>query len=335
MSVDLSTTYLGLTLANPVVASAGPLTREAESLKKLEAAGVGAAVMPSLFEEEVEHDEWQEHRLHVFGSDSFAEALDYFPEHAVPGDGPQAYLQRVREAKAAVSIPIIASLNGTSRGGWTAYARKIEEAGADALELNVYFMATDPNVTSAEVESRYVELVAEVRATIGIPLAVKIGPYFSSLPNIARQLVEAGANGLVLFNRFLQPDIDLESLSVEPRMTLSSDYEMRLPLRWIAILRSQLATSLAATSGVHDARSVAKLLLAGADVSMTTAALLQQGPQYAGKMIEDLRHWMVEHEYESVQQLKGSMSTENCPNPQAYERANYLRTLISYTGSEI
>ena len=335
MSVDLSTTYLGLTLANPVVASAGPLTRDVESLKRLEEAGVSAAVMPSLFEEEIEHDEWQELQVQQFGSESFAEALDYFPPHVLPADGPQAYLRRIREAKASLSLPIITSLNGTSRGGWTAYARQIEEAGADALELNVYFLATDPDVTGAEVEARYVDLVAEVRDTVRIPLAVKIGPYFSCLPNIARRLVEAGADGLVLFNRFLQPDIALETLSVEPRMIFSTDYEIRLPLRWIAILRSQLTASLAASSGVHNARGIVKLLLAGADVTMTTAALLQQGPRYATQMIDDLRSWMQEHEYESVQQMKGSMSSENCPNPEAYERANYLRTLISYTGAEI
>ncbi|QDU41046.1 NAD-dependent dihydropyrimidine dehydrogenase subunit PreA [Maioricimonas rarisocia] len=335
MSVDLSTTYLGLTLANPLVASSGPLTGSAESLKKLEEAGIAAAVMPSLFEEEIEHDVWQQHKLQQFGSESFAEALDYFPAHALPGDGPDAYLRRIAAAKQAVSIPIIASLNGTSPGGWTGYARQMEEAGADALELNVYFMATDPDVTGAEVEERYLELVGSVRTAIGIPLSVKIGPFFSCLPNIAGRLVEAGADGLVLFNRFLQPDINLDSLAVEPRMSLSSEFEMRLPLRWIAVLRGQLVASLAATSGVYDASGMAKLLLAGADVTMTTAALLQQGPQYASRMIAELSAWMAEREYVSVRQLQGSMSCENCPNPDAYERVNYLKALISYTGSEI
>lgn len=334
MSVDLSTRYLGLTLKNPLVVSACPMTSQLDILRRLEDAGAAAAVLPSLFEEQIEHDEMAVHNFYETRTEAFPEAITYFPEVDGYNTGPELYLRQIEAAKAAVSIPIIGSLNGVSRGGWTRYARLIQDAGADALELNVYFVASDPEETTDHVESRYVELVTEVRQSVGIPLAVKIGPFFSSLPNMAQRLQQAGADGLVLFNRFLQPDIMLETLKVAPHLVLSNSDELRLPLRWIAILRPQLFISLGGNSGVHRPEDVLKLLLAGADATLLASALYKHGPSYLKTLLDGVRSWMEEREYESVEQMKGSLSRENAPDPAAFERANYIKTLVSFTSSE-
>jgi dihydroorotate dehydrogenase (fumarate) len=331
MSTDLSTTYLGLKLKNPLVASAGPLTGSVETLCQLEESGIGAVVLPSLFEEQIEHDELQIDRLFEYQADSFAESLDYFPQTEDYSKGPQKYLEFVEDAKRSISVPLIASLNGHTEGGWTRYARMLADAGADALELNVYFVPTDCSMDALDVEQRYVDLVVNVRQSISIPLAVKIGSQFTSIPSIAHRLSTAGADGLVLFNRFLEPDIDLEELQFVPDLVLSQRHEMRLPLRWIAILRDQVQCSLAATSGIHHAEDVVRVLLAGADVAMMTTALLKRGPRQAAHVLEELRAWLVERQYDSVEQLKGSMSRGNCPNPGALERANYMKALATYT----
>ncbi|MHB1034288.1 MAG: dihydroorotate dehydrogenase-like protein [Pirellulales bacterium] len=335
MSVDLSTKYLGLPLKNPLVISACPLTEQMDILRALEDAGAAAAVLPSLFEEQIAHDEVEMTRVHEFGTDSFAEALTYFPEMDDYNTGPDSYLRLVEDAKKAVSIPIIGSLNGTSTGGWVRYARLIQDAGADALELNIYYIATDPVMTSEHVESKYLELVAAVRGAISIPLAVKIGPFFSSMANMAQRLVEAGADGLVLFNRFLQPDIDLDRLEVVPNLVLSSAIELQIPLRWIAILRERLSASLAATSGINSADAMLKALLAGADVTMVSSVLYEQGPHCLGRMLDGVRKWLEENDYSSVEQMKGSMSQQKCPDPAAFERGNYMKALTSFTGKFI
>ena len=331
MSVDLSTKYLGLTLKNPLVASASPLTGELDSLRRLQDAGASAAIWPSLFEEQIEHEQMEMDRLYTVGANSYAESLSYFPEPEDYRTAPGDYLKDLTAAKQALDIPLIGSLNGSSRGGWVRYAKLIEEAGADALELNIYFVATDAEMASAEVEQRYVDLVADVKQSLGIPLAVKIGPYFSGLPHFAKQLVEAGANGLVLFNRFLEPDVDLENLQFHPSLLLSNRAELRLPLRWIAILRDQLECSLAATSGVHGTEDVVKALLVGADITMMASILLQRGAAYLTQMAQELENWLEEHEYQSVEQLKGSMSRVHCSDPSQLERANYMKALVSYT----
>jgi dihydroorotate dehydrogenase (fumarate) len=333
--VDLSTNYLGLKLKNPLVVSACPLTEKIDSLRRLEQAGAAAAVLPSLFEEQITHDEVEMAKVREFGTDSFAEALTYFPEQDDYRVGPDRYLEHIEEVKRAISIPLIGSLNGVSRGGWVRYARRMQEAGLDALELNIYFIAADLEMSGADVESQYLELVSAVKQSISIPLAVKIGPYFSSLGQMARRLVEAGADGLVLFNRFLQPDIDLEELEIRPHLVLSSPNELLVPLRWIAILHGRVKASLALTSGIHTADGLVKALLAGADVGMLASALYTDGPEQIGTILTGLRQWMEEKEYQSVQQLKGSMSQANCPDPAAFERANYMKALISYTGNHV
>ena len=331
MSADLSTRYLGLELKNPLVIAACPTVRKLEMLRKLEQAGIGAAVFPSLFEEQIEGEEIALQRLYDYQADSFAESLTHFPELGDYHTGPNDYLKAIEEAKKTVSIPIIGSLNGASHGGWIRYAGLIESAGADALELNIYIVPTDPLQSAADVEKRYVELVAAVRQSISLPLAVKLGAQFSSLPHLARQLVEAGADGLVLFNRYLEPDIDLGELQFVPELVLSRRHELRLPLRWIAILRDQLPISLAATSGIQRADDVVKALLVGADVTQVAAAILRTGPQWVPQTIEQLRNWMSENGYESVRQLQGSMSRGNCPNPGDLERANYMDALVNFT----
>jgi dihydroorotate dehydrogenase (fumarate) len=331
MKVDLSTTYLGLKLKNPLVASAGPLTGSLETLRQLDDNGIAAVVLPSLFEEQIEHDELQLNRLYEFHVDSYAESLSYFPETAEFGKGSREYLELVEAAKSNLSVPVIASLNGQSTGGWTRYARMIEDAGADALELNVYFVPTECGMDGPEVERRYVELVAEVRQSVRIPLAVKIGSQFSSIPNIAFRLMTVGADGLVLFNRFLEPEVDLDALQIVPDLVLSQRHEVRLPLRWIAILRDQLAGSLAASSGIHDTTNVIRALLVGADVTMMTTGLLKHRATCIRPMLDALTNWLEEREYESVEQLKGSMSRANCPNPSMLERANYMKALATYT----
>jgi dihydroorotate dehydrogenase (fumarate) len=330
MTIDLTTTYLGLRLCSPIVASASPLTGNVESLRALEEAGIGAAVLPSLFEEQIEHEEIDLHELLEHATHSFGEATTWFPELDSYNTGPDAYLDHVRAAKDAVSVPIIASLNGASPGGWLRYARLCEEAGADALELNVYAVEVDPARSAREVEARTAALVREVRSTVTIPLAVKVGPFYSAFAHVAAQLADAGADGLVLFNRFLHPDIDLETLEVAPILTLSTPAELRLPLRWIAILRGSVSMSLAGTSGVHDWSGALKLLLAGADAVMIASAALDQGPTVVADMLDGLRRWMTEREYVSVAQLTGSLSRGASPDPGAFERGNYMRALVSY-----
>ncbi len=332
--IDLSTTYLGLQLRSPLVASPGPLTGELDSLKALEAAGIAAVVLPSLFEEQIVHESLQVHHMLEMGAENNPEAaFGYFPELDDYNTGPVRYLRHVEAAKSALHIPVIASLNGVSRGGWLQYARMLEDAGADALELNVYRVAADANVSGRTIEDETTDLVAAVRDAITLPLAVKVGPYFSAFASFAQQLVAAGAEGLVLFNRFYQPDIDLETLEVGPHLILSDSNELRLPLRWIAILYGRTKASLAATTGIHTGRDVAKVLLAGADVAMMTSALLQHGPDHVQAVEDRLRAWMIEHEYESVSQLRGSVSQVNVGDPDAFERANYMRTLTSYAST--
>lgn len=336
MSVSLKTTYLGLELDSPLMASSSPLGRTIEGLHRLAEAGASAVVLPSLFEEQIEHDTYQMHEALEYGAETYAEhAGGFLPEFEAYNTGPERYIDLVAKAREELSIPVIASLNGITTGGWVEHARRLEQAGASALELNVYFIAADADQTGAEVEQRYLDLVAAVRETIEIPLAVKVGPYFSSTANMARRLTEAGADGLVLFNRFYQPDIDLTELEVVPNVVLSTSAELRLPLRWIAILKGRVDASLAATTGVHTSEDVLKLLLAGADVTMMASALLRHGPEWIGTVADGVRQWMVEHEYVSVEQLKGSMSQASAPDPAAFERANYMESLITYAAPEV
>ncbi len=335
MSAELNTTYLGLKLKNPLVVSACPLTAEIDQLKRLEQAGAAAAVLPSLFEEQIEHDSMQVAEAQEFGTESFAEALTYFPQQDEYRSGPEKYLETIVKAKKAVAIPIVASINGTSKGGWVRYAKMMQEAGADALELNVYFVPGELEMTGKDVEDRYLELVATVKGSISIPLAVKVGPYFSSMGNMAVRLVEAGADGLVLFNRFFHPDIDLEKMETHPQLHLSTSAELSVPLRWIALLHGRAKASLAATSGIHDAPGLLKALLAGADVGMIASVLYQKGIGEVSEILAGLSKWMEEKEYSSVEQLKGSMSRENCPDPSAFQRGNYMKTLTSFVGKAI
>jgi len=330
--MNLATRYLGLDLANPIVPSASPITREVESLERLEEAGAAAVVLPSLFEEQIEHETMAINAALNFGAEISAESTEgYFPEMDDYNTGAGDYLKKLRAAKSALSIPVIASLNGTTHGGWTLYARVLEEAGADALELNIYIVAADIDQAGAEVEAEYLRLVEAVRAAVHIPLAVKIGPFFSSMGNMAMQLTDAGADGLVLFNRFYQPDINLELLSIEPNLVLSTSDEMRLVLRWMAILYGRVGTSLAATTGVHTVEDVVKLILAGADVTMLASALLRYGPELISSLLDGLSGWLDERGYESVNQARGSLSQLSSPDPKAFERANYMRTLVEYS----
>lgn len=331
MTADLRTTYMGIELANPLVAAASPLTGTIDGLLALQDAGASAVVLQSLFEEQIKHHELQLDSILESFTDSFSEARDFFPALDSYNTGPESYVRLVEQAKEALEIPVIASLNGVSTGGWTRYARLIEEAGADALELNIYFVSSDPRTAAAQVEARYLELVADIAGAISIPVAVKIGPYFSSLANMAMRLAAAGAQGLVLFNRFLFPDISLNRMKVVPTLHLSSSEEALLPLRWIAILSGQLSISLAASSGIQSAHDVVKLLLAGADVTMMASALLRRGPNHMRQVISGLGAWLDEHEYTSVKEMKGSMSQAASPEPGAFERANYMRTLVDFT----
>ena len=330
MSPDLSTRYLGLELRNPLVASSSPLTATVDSLKRLQDAGAAAVVLPSLFEEQIEHEEMATHDLMLYGAEMSPEASGFFPE--VPrSSGIDKYLRLIADAKQALDIPVIASLNGYTNGGWTRYARQLEEAGADAVELNVYFLATDAAEDARSVEQRYIDLVASVRANTRVPVAVKVAPYFSAFAHMAGELVQAGASGLVLFNRFVQPDIMLEELEVAPHLVLSTSDELRLALRWIAILHGRLGASMAATGGAHTADDVLKLLLAGADCVMLASCLLQKGPAHLTALRSGIERWMSEREYSSVRQLTGSLSQRACPDPAAFERANYMKALKSYT----
>ncbi len=333
--MNLKTHYLGLELRNPLVASAGPLTHEVEQMQRLEDAGIGAVVMPSLFEEQLRLEaETLDHYLE-HGGESFAEALSYFPDLNNYNTGTDQYLETLYRAKRALRVPLIASLNGFSSGGWIDFAREIERAGADALELNIYFLPTNPDVSGGEIEQVYIDIVHQVKQQVSIPVAVKLGPYFSSVANMAKRLAQAGANGLVLFNRFYQPDIDLENLEVVPNLKLSNAIDARLPMRWIAILYGHLQLSLASTSGVHAPEDALKMIMVGADAVMMCSALLTHGPGYVSEMLRGMTQWMEEHEYESIAMMKGSMSHRNCAEPAAFERANYIRVLDSYKVAEL
>ena len=328
--MDLSTNYMGIELPNPIVASPSPLCREASHIREMEDAGISAVVLFSLFEEEIRHEEVALDHYLEHGTQSFAEALDYFPEHEEYAVGPDFYLEHIRKLKEAVDIPVIGSLNGMTSGGWIEYARQIEEAGADALELNVYYIPTDAAVSAQEVDDRYLEILALVKETVHIPVAVKLNPFFSSMANMAQRLDQGGADALVLFNRFYQPDIDLEKLEVYPHVLLSTPQAMRVPLRWVAILHDQVKADLAASSGIHTCEDVLKMLMAGANVTMMTSVLLQRGIEHARTVLQDMEKWMEEHEYESVQQMRGSMSHQHSANPSAFERANYIKALNTF-----
>jgi dihydroorotate dehydrogenase (fumarate) len=328
--MDLSTTYMGLTLKNPLVPSAGPLTAEIDSIRELEDAGAAAVVLHSLFEEQITHEAEELAHLTTQGTESFAESLTYFPQADEYRLGPDEYLEHVRKAKLAVDVPVIASLNGVTAGGWSDYARKMEQAGADAIELNVYYIATDPKLQAPDVENRYVQILKAVKSHVKIPVAMKLSPFFSATAAMAKRLDEAGADALVLFNRFYQPDIDLDSLEVRPDLVLSTPHEMRLPLRWIAVLCGHVKASLAATTGIATGRDVLKVIMAGADVAQCCSVLLRKGTPELARMLADVQTWMEEHDYESIRQMKGSLSQRACPDPAAFERANYMKTLNSY-----
>jgi dihydroorotate dehydrogenase (fumarate) len=328
--MDLSTTYLGLKLRSPLMPSASPLTRELDEIKRAEDAGAGAVVLPSVFEEQIRHENAELDAMLEKGTESYAEALSYFPQVSEYRVGPDEYLELIQQAKRAVRLPVIASLNGTSVGGWTEYARQIQQAGADALELNIYYIPTDPDLPGAEVEKTYLDILRRVKAAVTLPVAVKLGPYFSNMAHMARQLEAAGADGLVLFNRFYQPDIDLENLEVEHSILLSTPQARRLPLRWIAILYGRVKTSLAATSGIHTAYDALKMLMAGADVTMLCSVLLRKGMAQIAVIEQEMKRWMEEHEYASVAELQGSMSQLKCPDPTAFERAQYMRLISTW-----
>ena len=331
MKIDLTTEYLGLPLQHPLIVSSGPLTGEIASLELLQRAGAAAVILPSLFEEQIERDELEIARLYDFQSETAPESLSYFPELDDYNTGPDRYLELIAGAKQRLTIPVIASLNGSTLGGWLHYAKLVEQAGADALELNLFSLPTEPGISPEQISRSSADLVHAVCQDVSIPVAVKLGPYFSSLAYEAARLAEAGAAGLVLFNRFLAPDIDTESLTFHPQIELSRPEELRLALRWIAILRDQIPLSLAATGGVHEAVDVAKALLVGADAVTLTSTLLIRGADHLETLRSGLADWMREHEYRSVEQMKGSMSRARCPNPEALSRANYLRALTSYT----
>ena len=328
--IDLSTRYMSLALKNPLVASASPLNESMDNLRRMEDSGIAAVVLPSLFEEQLTLESVLIDQDLSRGADEFAEAITYLPNLESYNTGPEGYLELIRRAKQAVAIPVIASLNGTTLGGWVRYAREMEKAGADAVELNLYSMETDPHKSSEAVEDRYCELVRQVKASLQIPVAVKLSPFFSSMANMAKRLDDAGADALVLFNRFYQADFDIESLEPEPRLVLSDPCELPLRLHWVAILYGAIRPSLAITGGVHSAKDVVKCMMAGAQVAMMTSALIQNGVRYPRRILDDLTDWTTEHEYESIQQMRGSMSYRAAPNPGAFERSNYMKMLSSY-----
>lgn len=328
--MNLTTSYLGLKLRTPLVPSASPLSENIDNIRRMEDAGAPAMVFHSLFEEQVRRDH---HDLQYYlnqGKDSYAEALSYFPEPAEFKVGPDAYLEHIAEAKTAVGIPIIGSLNGSTFGGWMKFAREIEQAGADALELNIYSVPGNPNESAEEIETNYLAIIASVKAQLSIPVAVKLSPYFTNFAQFARRVDIIGVAALVLFNRFYQPDIELETLEISPNILLSTPMAMRLPMRWIAMLHGRIGANLAATSGIHRATDALKMLMAGADVTMLCSVLLRRGIEHLQVIEREMRQWMEEHEYESVEQLKGSMSQKNCPDPAAFERAQYMRALATY-----
>ncbi len=328
--VDLSTTYMGMRLKNPIVPSASPLSASLDNIKRMEDAGAAAVTLHSLFEEQIEFEAEALSHFLERGTESYAEAITYFPEVHEYRREPDDYVEHIRKAKEAVNIPIIASLNGVSTGGWIRYARRFEEAGADAVELNVYFIPTSFHLMSYDVEDLYVKLLKEVKSHVKIPVAMKLSPYFSAMPNMASLLDAEGAGSLVLFNRFYQPDIDIEELEVTPNLQLSAPVEMRLPMRWIAILYGHVDCSLALTSGIHHTEDVIKAVMVGADVANVCSVLLREGIGKIGELLQGVSAWMEDHEYESVEQMKGSMSHKSVAEPAAFERANYMKVLNSY-----
>jgi len=333
--MNLTTRYLGFKLRTPLVPSASPLSEKIDNIKRMEDAGAAAVVFHSLFEEQVHRDR---HDLQFYldqGTESFAESLTYFPETAEFKVGPEAYLEHIAQAKATVDIPIIGSLNGTTIGGWLAYAKQIEEAGADALELNLYSIPSDPDIRGEDIETHYISVLSSVKAQLKIPVAVKLSPFFTNFARFAREADRNGADALVLFNRFYQPDIELETLEISPNVLLSTPMAMRLPMRWIAMLYGRIGANLAATSGIHRATDALKMLMAGADVTMVCSILLRRGIDHIRVIEREMGEWMEEHEYESVEQLKGSMSQKNCPDPSAFERAQYMRALQTYPAAEV
>jgi len=328
--MDLSTTYLRMKLRSPLVPSASPLSEEIDTIRRMEDAGAAAVVLFSLFEEQLRLERYELHHHLTYGTESFPEALTFFPEPPEFHLGPEEYLDHIRKAKEAVDIPVIASLNSTSLGGWTDFAKKIEQAGANALELNVYYIPTDMDLASEEVEKTYIDILKAVKSVVAIPVAMKLSPFFSNIANMAKRLDEAGADALVLFNRFYQPDIDLETLEVQPKILLSTPQSLRLPLRWIAMLHGRIKADLAATSGIHTAEDVLKMLMVGANVTMLCSVLLRHGIDHLRIIEQDLRRWMEQHEYESVRQMQGSMSQKHCADPSAFERAQYMQAIMTY-----
>jgi dihydroorotate dehydrogenase (fumarate) len=328
--MDLTTKYLGMTLRNPLIVSASPLSEDVANIKKMEDAGAAAVVLHSLFEEQLAQESAELEEALVHGAESFAEATSYFPKAGEYKLGPEEYLQHIANAKKAVDIPIIASLNGSSAGGWTDYAKQIQKAGADALELNIYYIPTDMQLAGSKVEQTYVDILKAVRAAVTMPVAVKLSPFFSNMANMAKRFDDAGANALVLFNRFYQPDIDLEELEVKPDILFSTPFAMRLPLTWVAILHGRVKADLAATSGIHSSDDVLKMLMAGANATLLCSALLRYGIDRLRVIETGMREWMEKHEYDSVKQMQGSLSQIKCGNPAAFERAQYMRAIAGY-----
>jgi len=328
--MDLSTNYIGLNLKNPIVPSASPLSESVDKVKQLEDAGASAVVVYSLFEEQITHESGELDHYLNYGTESYAEATSYFPEPEEFNLGPFEYLDHIANLKKAVDIPVIGSLNGVSNGGWAKYAKNIQDAGADALELNIYYIPTDTNLTSTEIENMYIDTLKAVKQNVTIPVSIKLSPFFTSMPNMARSLDDAGVDGLVLFNRFYQPDFDLEKLEVVPNLQLSTQWEMRLPLRWIAILYSHVKANLAATSGIHNYEDVLKIMMAGGDVAMMASELLENGVGRISEILKRMQKWMELHEYDSIELMKGSMSQKSVSEPAAFERANYMKILQSY-----
>ncbi len=328
--MDLSTKYLGLKLKNPIVPSSSPLSKELDTLKSLEDAGASAVVLHSLFEEQITYEEQEYNYFTTYGTESYAEALTYFPKQNEYYLGPEECLEHIQKAKKSLGIPVIGSLNGVSSSGWTKYAKQIEEAGADAIELNVYYLATDIDTDSKKIEEIYLNNLKEVKSAVKIPVAMKLSPYFSATANFCKKLDDAGADGLVLFNRFYQPDLDIESLEVVPDLSLSTNWELRLPLRWIAILFGKIKASLAATSGVQNHNDVIKVLMVGGDVAMICSELLRNGVSRITEILENMKKWMEDHEYDSIETMKGSMSQKSVADPAAFARANYMKILNSY-----
>ncbi len=329
--MDLTTTYLGMTLKSPlVVGSCAPLTEDIDNIKRMEDAGAAAVVLHSFFEEQLRREQLELHHHLTYGTESFAEALSYFPEPEIFHIGSEEYLGHIRISKEELDIPVIASLNGSNLGGWLDYSQQIEQAGADALELNIYYVPTDLDIPGGEIEQNYLDILKAVKSEINIPVAIKLSPYFSNIANMTKRLGEAGADGLVLFNRFYQPDIDLNNLEVYPNVLLSTPQSLRLPMRWIAILYGKIEADLASTSGIHHASDVIKMVMAGAKITQVVSALLRHGIYYLATLEEGIQKWMEENEYESIQQMQGSLSQLNCPDPTAFERSQYMKALQTY-----